>query len=255
MNAADYDAPNDLLKNKVILVTGAGNGIGAEAARTFAARGATVILADRSIPMLEKVYDEIVASNSPEPAIYPIDFKGATTEHYAELAETVAKEFTALDGLLHNAADLGNLAAIELYDPQIWYNLFQVNTHAPFLLTRALIPLLKKANHASIIFTIDEVALQSRAYWGAYAASKAALHNLMQTLSAEVEGTTNIRTNSIDPGKVRTSLRARAYPGENPQTLPPTSEVMPAYLYLMGDESCSVNGQVIRAQENLAVIG
>ncbi len=248
MTKTQYTAATDLLDKNIILITGAGSGIGAEVAKSYAAHGATVILADRSIPLLEKVYDDIVAQAYPQPAIYPIDLKGATPADYAELANTIDKEFSKLDGLLHNAADLGNLTPLELYDTELWFSTFQVNVHAPFLLTRACIPLLKKSDHASVIFTIDDVALQSRAYWGAYSASKAALHNLMQTLSAETDSSTNIRANSINPGKVRTAMRARAYPGEDPQTIPHPKEVLDTYLYLMGKDSVAINGETLNAQ-------
>lgn len=243
-----YQAPAQLLKGKVILVTGAGNGIGATAAKTFAQHGATVILADRSVSALEQVYDEIIGNGDSQPAIYPIDFKGATPQNYIELAQTLDKEFGQLDGLLHNAAHLGNLAPIELYDAELWFATFQINIHAPFFLTQACLPLLKSANHASIVYTIDEVALQSRAYWGAYAASKAAVQNLMQTLSHELSESTSVRVNSIDPGIVKTSMRARAFPGEDPNSIATADTIMPTYLYVMGDESLPENGQTFYAQ-------
>lgn len=240
--------PNsDCLKERIILITGAGDGIGAAAAKSFAAHGATVILLGKTIPKLEKVYDEIVAAGDPEPAIYPLDLEGANNEHYAELAQVVDKEFGRLDGLLHNAAMLGALMPLEQYDLTLWARLHQINLHAPFLLTQALLPLLKKSQDASIVFTSSSVAHKGRAYWGAYAVSKAAADNLMEVLADELEANTAIRVNSIDPGRVRTRMRALAFPGEDPNTLPAPAEMMDAYLFLFSAESNTLNGKVVLA--------
>lgn len=247
-SATNYQAPPDLLANKVILITGAGDGIGAAAAKSFAAHGATVILTGKTVPKLEIVYDEIVAANNPEPAIYPIDFSGASVDDYAEMADTIEKNFGKLDGLLHNAAQLGLMTPIASYTPADWVKTLHTNVTAPFLITQALIPVLMKADNASIVFTTDRVGQNPNAYWGAYGASKAAIDNLMVTLAEELDNTTSIRVNSIDPGAVRTNLRRNAFPGEVPSEVPLPDTIMPTYLYLMGKDSLQENKQTLSAQ-------
>jgi len=247
-SAIHYKAPQNLLAGKTILVTGAGDGIGAVAAKTYAAYGATVILASKTIPKLEKIYDEIVAANNPEPAIYPIDFTGASVDDYANMADTLEKNFGRLDGVLHNAAQLGLMTPLSSYTPTDWVKTLHTNLTAPFLLTQALIPLLMKADTASIIFTTDHVGQNPNAYWGAYGVSKAGIDNLMVTLAEELDNTTNIRVNSIEPGPIRTGLRRNAFPGEVPTEVPLPDSIMPSYLYLMGKDSLDINRQIIAAQ-------
>lgn len=248
--ATQYQAPQNLLANKVILVTGAGDGIGAVAAKTFAAYGATVILTGKTIPKLEKVYDDIVKAKHTEPAIYPIDFTGASVDDYAAMAETLDKNFGKLDGLLHNAAQLGLMTPIAGYTAADWVKTLHTNLTAPFLITQALIPLLMKADNASIVFTTDQVGQKPNAYWGAYGVSKAGIDNLMVTLAEELENTTKIRVNSIQPGPIRTALRRNAFPGEIPMEVPLPESIMPCYLYLMGQDSLELNKQVIAAQQD-----
>ena len=241
----DYTPSPMLLADRIILITGAGDGIGRAAAKSFAAYGATVILLGRTINKLEKVYDEIEQAGYPQAAIYPMNLEGASPNDYKNLANTLKKEFGQLDGLLHNAALLGTLTPFEHYDVNMWYQVMQVNLNAPFLLTQACLNLMKSAINASIIFTNCQVGLQGRAYWGAYSISKFAIKGMMQVLADELDTNTTIRVNSIDPGVVRTAMRTMAYPGEEPQTLAQPETIMPLYLYLMGPDSCKVNGQTL----------
>lgn len=245
----DYQAPADLLKDRIIMVTGAGSGIGRAAAKAYAAHGATVILVGRTVSRLESVYDEIEAAGHPKPAIVPLNFEGAAVKDYEELAMTIEDNFDHLDGLLHNAAILGARSPIELYDPEIWNKVMHVNATAPFLLSRAMIPLLRKSEDASVIFTSSGVGRRAKPYWGAYAVSKFAIEGLSQMLSEELDDDRhNVRVNSLNPGATRTNMRATAYPAENPQQNPTPEDLMPVYLYLMGPESRDVNGQQIDAQ-------
>ena len=255
-----YQAPADLLVDKVILVTGAGAGIGRAAALSFAQHGATVILLGRTVAKLEAVYDEIEASGWPKPAIIPLNLEGASEKDYDDLAVSIENTFGRLDGILHNAALLGSLTPIEQYEVSVWNQLMQVNVTAPFILTRALIPLLRLSDGASIIFTSSSVGKKGRAYWGAYAVSKFANEGLMQVLADELDDeqhdlqasdlqAKNVRVNSINPGATRTNMRASAYPAENPQNNPTPEAIMPCYLYLMGDESMGVTGQSFDAQQ------
>lgn len=244
----DYQAPEQLLEGRIILVTGAGDGIGRAAAKTYAAHGATVVLLGRTLEKLESLYDEIEAAGYPQPAIVPLNLESATEHEYMELANTLEQEFGRLDGLLNNAGSLGVRTAIETYDPTIWTQVMQVNVNASFMLTQALLPLLQESDDASVVFTSSGVGRKGRAYWGAYAVSKFATEGLMQVLADELENTSPIRVNCINPGATRTQMRVTAYPGEPPQTNPAPEEIMPVYLYLMGEDSKEVNGQSLNAQ-------
>ncbi len=238
-----FSPSSNHLENKIILVTGAGDGIGRVAAKTFAAYGATVILVGRTLQKLEMVYDEIEAAGDPQAAIYPIDFQIANEQSFIDMCNAINEEFDHLDGILHNAADLGQRTPIANYAPDVWMRLMQVNVNAPFLLTQAVMPLLERAQNASIVFTGSSVGYKGRAYWGAYAASKAAAENLMQTLADELEETTRIRANSINPGATRTKMRAGAYPAEDPSTIKTPQDLMRDYLYLMSGESVGITGE------------
>ncbi|MBX2807029.1 MAG: YciK family oxidoreductase [Cellvibrionaceae bacterium] len=239
----DYTPAKNLLAERIIAVTGAGDGIGATIAKAYAAAGATVILLGRTERKLERVYDSIENAGHPQAAIVPMDFARADPDAYHTLAETLGDHFDRLDGLLHNAAMLGERTSMRSYKASIWQQVLQVNVTAPFLLTQALLPLLDNSEAASIIFTGSAVGYRGRAYWGAYATSKAANENMMQTLADELEDTSNIRVNSINPGSTRTPMRAQAYPAENPQSLKTAATLIPLYLYLMGEDSREISGQ------------
>lgn len=244
----DYQAAPGLLQDRVILVTGAGDGIGRAAARAFAAHGATVILHGRTLAKLEAVYDEIEKAGDPQPAIAPLDLATAAAADYQRLAETIHAEFSELDGVLHNAGVLGDITPLEMYDPDTWDFVMKINLRAPFMLTQALLPMLKQSPDASVIFTSSSVGRHARAFWGAYAASKCGIEGLSQMLADELMNTSNIRVNCINPGAARTRMRASAYPGENPLSLKLPEEIMGLYLYLMGPDSLGTTGQSLDAQ-------
>lgn len=237
-----YEPAPDELRDRVILITGAGDGIGKAVSLACARYGATVILLGRTVKKLEAVYDAIIDQGAPHPAIYPLDLQGATPEHYEQLADTVASEFQRLDGLLHNAARLGSLTPMDHFEPEEWARVFQVNVHGAFILTRACLPLLKSSKDARIVFTAAEQGRRGRAFWGAYAASKAAAEAMMEVLADENESTPNLRVNSLDPGPTRTHLRAVAYPAENPNHLKTPQSIADRYVYLLGPGSTEVNG-------------
>jgi len=246
----NYSAPKLLLKDKTILVTGASDGIGRQAALTYAQFGATVILLGRNVEKLEGVYDEIEAMGAPQAAILPLNLETASEQSYIELTNIIDEEFGVLDGLLHNASLLGMRTPLENYDPITWEQVMKVNTNAPFYLTQNLLPLLQRSKNASIVFTTSSVGKKGRAYWGAYSVSKFATQGIMEILADELENTSNIRCNCLNPGGTRTAMRAAAYPGERPQSNPTPEEIMPAYLYLMGDDSIGTNGKTIDAQQD-----
>lgn len=243
-----YSAPKELLKGRVILVTGAGGAIGGAAAISYAKHGATVILLGRSEKTLNETYDAIVDAGYSKPMLCPLNLESATPGNYQALADSIEKEFSRLDGILHAAAMLGSLTPLEQYDLELWSRVMQINLNAPFLLTRACLGLLKAAHNASIIFSAADVGHKGQAYWGAYGIAHAAVENLAEIFADELEVNTSIRANSLDSGLVRSRLRALAFPGENPNTLPAAEQIMPAYLYLMGDDSIGVTGKRFNAQ-------
>lgn len=244
-----YHPAADLLRDRVILVTGAGDGIGRAAALSFSAHGATVILLGKTIAKLESVYDEIEKAGGPEAAIYPLKLGGATMEEYETLRDTIEREFGRLDGLLHNAGALGQRKSILDSTVADWNDVLNVNLTSNFMLTKALLPLLQKSADASIVFTSSGVGRKGRAYWGAYAVSKFGIEGLTQVLADELDTTSAIRVNCINPGPTNTAMRRVAYPAESPMVNPLPEQIMPAYLYLMGPDSKGVTGQSLDAQD------
>ncbi len=241
-----YQPKADFLKDKIILVTGAGDGLGQAASIAYASYGATVVLLGRTIKKLEKTYDDIVNAGYPEPAIYPLNLEGATPKDYEDLAATLKDQFGALHGLLHNAAIFGTTSPIQQHDIDVWYKVMQVNLNAPFVMTRALLPLLRDTTGSKIIFTTDD---KTHAYWGAYAVSKDAISSFMKVIGDELDTENNpVQVNAINPGPVRTQFRVRSFPGEHPDDMPATETVMPTYLYMMSDD-CKEITQTICAQD------
>ncbi len=242
--------PDDhCLEGKVILVTGAGDGIGKAAARTFACYGATVILLGRTRSKLEAVSDWITSNTATEPVIVPSDLLTLGEENAHALADATNDAFGRLDGLLHNASLLGPKVPIAHYPPAEWQKVFAVNSHAVFLLSHALLPLLEKSEHASIVMTSSSVGRAGRAYWGAYSASKFAVEGLTEILADEYEHAGKIRVNSLNPGGTRTTMRQTAYPGEDPDSVPAAESHMDLYLYLFSDASLGITGQKFDARD------
>jgi NAD(P)-dependent dehydrogenase (short-subunit alcohol dehydrogenase family) len=243
-----YQATKNFLINKTILVTGAGDGIGKQAALSYAKHGATVILLGRTVKKLEQVYDQIVENGDPEPAIVPLDLLGATAQHYRDMARTIEDQFGKLDGLLHNASLLGHLGPFIQISEKDWQEVMQANVSGQMFMTQALLPVLEKAEKASVIFTTSSVGIKGRAYWGAYSISKFATQGMMEVLADEYENR-SVRFNCINPGGTRTSMRAKAFPAENADHLKTPEDIMPIYMYLMDAQHSTENGQTLHAQE------
>jgi NAD(P)-dependent dehydrogenase (short-subunit alcohol dehydrogenase family) len=239
----DYTPRPDLLKDRIILITGASGAIGSAAAQAYAAHGATTILLGRTPSKLESLYDAIEDAGHPQPAMFPVDFEKASPQDYTAIAQGVEQTFGRLDGLLHAAGQLGTLTPLEHYDLALWSRVMQVNLNAAFMMTRACLPLLKQAEDASVIFNTSQEGRKGKAYWGAYGISHAAVENMMQIFADELEANTPIRVNSMDSGPVRSRQRALAFPGEDPNSLPTPESVMGIYLYLMGPDSQGVTGR------------
>ena len=206
-----------------------------------------VILLGRTVKKLEAVYDQIAALNKKSAAILPVDLNGATEEHYKDLADTVLREYGKLDGLVHNASQLGVLSPFTQIESQMWNEVMQTNLTAAFLMTKYLIPVLEKAPHASTLFTTSGVGNKGRAYWGPYSVSKFATEGMMQVVADEYENTT-LRFNAINPGATKTAMRASAFPAEDVTLLKTPEQILSTYLYLLGDESIEVTGQRFNAQ-------
>lgn len=245
----NYQPKTDLLKDRVILVTGAGDGIGKSAALAYARHGATVVLHGRTISKLEAVYDQIEQAGGCKPAILPLQLSSATELEYSKLLSTLQNQFGHLDGILHNAGMLGHRLPLEQYDAQTWDEVIAVNLRAPFVMTQALLPLLKKSKDAAIVFTTSGVGRTARAEWGAYSVSKFGIEALNSIFAAEFADSPDIRFNCINPGATRTDMRANAYPNENPAVLATPDDIMASYLYLIGPDSKGVTGQSIDAQK------
>ena len=249
LGARTYTATPEAFIDRVILVTGASSGIGAALARACGSLGARVVLSGRNVGRLEATYDAIIAAGGPRPSIAPLDLERADASHYTALADAVRSEFGRLDGLAHLAGQLGELAPVEHYDVVTWLRVMHVNVNAAFILTQSLLPLLRTSQDGSIVFTTSGLSVRGRAYWGAYAASKFALEGLMQVLADETDTLTNIRVNSVNPGKLRTAMRARAYPGEDAASVPIPATALPTFLYLLGSASAGVTGRRFDAQD------
>ena len=243
----DYIAPENCLADKVILITGAGSGIGKALAIQCADFGATVILLGKTVSKLEGVYDQIQALGKQEAAILPLDLKGATEQHYLDLADTIKREYGRLDGLVHNAGLLGVLGPFDQIEKQVWDDVLQVNLTAEFLLTKALIPVMQSAKNASTIFTTSSVGEKGRAFWGIYSISKFATEGMMQTLADEYENS-SLRFNAVNPGATRTAMRASAFPAEDVSLLKTPDEIVASYLYLLSNDSRMTTGQRFNAQ-------
>jgi NAD(P)-dependent dehydrogenase (short-subunit alcohol dehydrogenase family) len=248
MDHRNYAYPDDLLQDRIILITGATGGIGRALALHAAAHGAQIILHGRDVRKLEAVYDEIEAiDGAPRPSIAVMDLATADDTAYRTLAESLTEEFGRLDGLVNNASILGERYSLEQYDAGMWQRVMHVNVTAAFALTQVCLPLLHLSADASIVFTSSGVGRQGKPFWGAYAVSKFATEGLSQVLASEQEHG-NLRVNCINPGPVRTEMRRAAYPAEDREALTGPEGVLPTYMYLLGPDSKGVTGQSLDAQ-------
>jgi NAD(P)-dependent dehydrogenase (short-subunit alcohol dehydrogenase family) len=241
---ADYAPAADLLRERVILITGAGGGLGRAAALRAASHGATVVLLGRTVKKLEAVYDEIQRSGAPLPAIYPMNLAGASWNDYAELAGNLERGLGRLDGLLHCAAHFRAFSPLSDLDPRDWMESLQVNLTAAYTLTRHCLPLLTRAPDASVVFVSDVSGRQIKPYRGAYGVAKWALEGLARAWALELSAVQpHLRINTYDPGPLRTGLRRRGYPGEDPHKPPPPQTATAELLYLLGPDSRGLSGR------------
>lgn len=242
---ASYRPAADLLQGRVVLITGAGDGLGRETALACAAHGATVILLGRTVKKLEACYDAIVAAGGQKPAIYPMNLAGASWQDLRDLGQVLDREFGRLDGLVHAAAHFPAFEPLGSLPPKDWVECLQVNLTAPYALTRECLPVLANSDAASVVFVVDRGASEARAFRGAYGVAKYALSGMVQMWAKELGGTPQIRINTYDPGPMRTALRRRGYPGEDPAEVPEAATAVPGLLYLLGTESRALNGECV----------
>ncbi|PXA70994.1 YciK family oxidoreductase [Vibrio sp. 11986-1-5] len=243
----NYSVAVDALQDKVILVTGASDGIGKQAAITYAAHGARVILLGRSEDKLQQTYDEIINAGYPQALAIPLDMQHASKNDYQALMRKIEQQCGQLDGLLHSAGLLGDISPFEAISEHTYDQVMQVNVKAQLLLTQAALPLIKRSPQGRVVFTSSTVGHSGRSGWASYSISKFATEGMMQILADELRDTP-LRVNAINPGGTRTAMRAKAYPQEDANRLKTPQEIMPLYLYLMARESQHVHGQCIDAQ-------
>ena len=243
-----YTYPDNILQDRIILITGSSDGIGKELALHAASLGAQVILHGRSVQKLEKIYDAIEAmGGAPRPSIAVVDLESANAESYTTLAQSIESEFGHLDGLVLNASTLGERYSIEQYDAVLWQKVMHVNVTSVFAMTQVFLPLLQKSEDPSVIFTSSGVGRTGRAFWGAYAASKFATEGLSQVLADEHRHG-KLRSNCINPGATRTNMRLAAFPAEDRDLLKRPEEILATYIYLLGPDSKGVTGGSYDAQ-------
>ena len=246
MNKSEnYSAPKDLLKDRVVLITGAGQGLGRAAALTYANYGAAVILHGRKVKELESVYDEIETIGKAQALIYPLDLEHAEENDFAVIAQAIEQQLGRLDGILHNAAFLYGLSPLENQTVQQWRTMLQVNLITPFALTKACLPLLKVSPDASVIMTSSSHGHKPSAYWGGFTVAKAGIEALVKVQADEWESMPNLRINTIIPGIVNSPQRAKTHPGEIKQTMRQPEDLMTTYLYLMGPDSKGMSGETV----------
>lgn len=246
-----YEAPADAFRDRVILVTGAAQGLGEMAAKTLAAYGATVILLDRNEKKLSKVYDAIEAAGGPRPAEVPLDLARIGEAEIAQLGVMIGKEFGRLDGILHAANGFTHLSPLTNQTLDEWVEMFRVNVAAPFALTRGLLPLLANAPDAAVLVFGETHALEPKAFWGGYSVTKVGQKNWVEIAADEWENLPNLRINLLIPGPIQSPFRLATHPAEPRESLPPATRLAPALLYWLGLESRGKSGEVLYFSDNL----
>lgn len=235
-NWQQYQADSKHFQNKVILVTGAADGIGKAVTIALAEQGATVLMLDKKARHLEKLFDQICERGFSEPVILPVDLMEVTPESATTLAQAIHDDIGRLDGILHNAAELGSPSPMDQYDIKYWNSVMHTNLQAPYFLTRALLPILKQDFDTQVLFTSADVGRNATAYWGAYSIAYAGIEAQMEIWAQELEKVSNVKVNSLDPGPVRTSFRRRSHPGESQESLATPQSITSAYLKILSGQ-------------------
>ncbi len=240
-----YEPARDLLQGRVILVTGAGQGLGRAVALDAAWHGATVALLGRKVERLEATYDAIAAAGGPEPALVPLDLLAAGAPEFESLSQLLRRDLKGLDGIAHCASHFVPLGPLANQTLEQWMTLLKVNLAAPFALTRACLPLLAAALDSSVVFIGETHGAHPLAYWGGFAVSKGALSTLAAIWAEELEHKGKPRMNVFIPGPMATAQRAQSHPGEDRARLRPPESAARALLYLLGPDGVSHNGRTV----------
>jgi NAD(P)-dependent dehydrogenase (short-subunit alcohol dehydrogenase family) len=243
--AGDYTPARNLLSGRTILITGAGGGLGRALAVSCARHGATTVLLGKTTKKLEATYDAVVATGGPQPAIYPMNLVGATWNDHQQLADVIEKEIGKLHGIAHCAAHFTSFAPLATMAPRDWMDALQVNLTAAFTLTRVCLPLLAKADDASVVLLTESAAFEPKPYRGAYGLSKYAVVGLAMMWAQELTAQPQIRINAFDPGPMRTDLRRKGYP-EGLDKLPEPEGAAQSLLWLLGPDSRGHTGKAFQ---------
>ncbi|OSQ30239.1 SDR family NAD(P)-dependent oxidoreductase [Thalassospira sp. MCCC 1A03138] len=230
------------LEGRVALITGASHGIGRAVAKRFAAEGATVIALGRNVGALEELDDEIRADGG-KLVLLPMDL--TMYEKIDAMGASIYERFGKLDIVVGNAGLLGELAPVGHIDTQVFENTYATNLTANFRLIRSVDKLLRLSDAGRAIFVTSNASSKGRAFWGLYASTKAALESLVLSYAQELEETP-VRVNLINPGRIRTKMRAEAYPGENPETLPTAESITDVFVDLAATD-CTKHAEVVNA--------
>jgi NAD(P)-dependent dehydrogenase (short-subunit alcohol dehydrogenase family) len=230
------------LAGRVILVTGAAGGLGSAAARACAQAGATVVLLGRKVPKLSRTYDTVKAVG-PEPASYPLDLAGAGPADFEAMADRIEADLGGLHGILHCAVEFTGLRPLDLTPPEDFARQLHVGLTAPWLLTQACLPALRRQADSAVVFVLDDPARVQRAYWGPYGIAKAGLAALAKQLHEETD-TGPVRVSALEPGPMRTDLRSRAYVEESATLCPSPSRYAPACVHLLSPAGADRRGTV-----------
>jgi len=242
---AGYAPPKDLLRERVLLVTGAGQGLGRAVALEAARCGATVALLGRDRKKLESTYDAIAAEGGAQPALVPMDLAAAGNTEYESLVQLLRRELGRLDGLVHCAAHFVPLGPLSGQTLDQWNALLKVNLTAPFALTRACLPMLQAAADSSVVFVGETHGSQPRAYWGGFAVAKSGLSTLASIWAQELEHKGKPRMNVFVPGPIATPQRMQSHPGEDRARLRSAESAARALLYLLGPDGADFNGRTV----------
>ena len=228
------------LENRVVMVTGATGGLGRAVSYDAAKQGATLILLAKDEARLDQLYDEIRELGAPEPLIIKVDLATLGESHVAEIVRGVEQHFGRLDALLHAAGQLGALRPLEQYPPNLWREVLSVNLGSAFMLTQQLLVLMDRGSDASIVWVDAQSTLGAGAYWGAYGVAAASIRALAEAWAGELENTSKVRCSLVYPGPLRTSLRAAAFPAQDPSQLQDPKDVAPWISYLLSAHSRSI---------------
>lgn len=235
--------PAQRLDGRVVLLTGAAGGFGSAVAQACARAGATLVLLGRKLPKLNRVYDAVAAVGA-EPLLYPLDLEGAAPDDYAQLAQRIEAELGRLDGVAHCAAQFSGLTPLQQTDPAEFARALHVNLTAPWWLSQACLPLLAKADDAALVFALADPERAGRAFWGGYGIAQQGLAGLIEMLHAELGGDSSVRVAGLQPGPMRTALRARAYIAEEDRDARDPAVYAQACVELLSPAGAAHRGQI-----------